>query len=179
MNRTGAVVVGAAIASWLIAGCSSMTSSPASQPSRAPATGPAAGTASPLVTAAPAGAATGAPTTAGLDVTAFLPAGSYSADVPAGLEAAPGLWKLEIAADGLMWTNPENGATFSPGKVVEVTSSTIVLGPDPGCPDQVGGPTAGTYGWLLDGGQLTLTLVSDSCAGRRDTLTASPWTLVP
>jgi hypothetical protein len=174
MNRTGAVVVGVAVASWLIAGCSSVASSPASPTSVAPA--------SPSVTAAPATASlavTSAPTTDAIDLTAFIPAGSYSAEVPAGLEAAPGTWTLEVAADGLMWTNPENGATFSPGEVVELTSSTIVLGPDPGCPGQDPAPTAGTYQWQLNAGQLAFTLVSDSCAGRSDTLTASPWTLVP
>jgi hypothetical protein len=183
MKRTGAAVVGVAIASWVIAGCSSAASTPGTQASRAPAT-PAvtAAPATPIATAAPATASvarTSAPTTAANDVTAFLPAGSYTAEVPEGMEGAPGTWKMEIGPGGLMWTNPQNGSKFSPGEVVEITSSTIVLGPDPGCPNQDGAPTAGTYEWQLDAGQLTLTHVSDSCAGRRDTLTASPWTLVP
>jgi hypothetical protein len=182
MNRTGAALVGVAVASWLIAGCSSVAPSPASRTSSAPATPvvtPAPATPRVTAAAAPTPVVTSAPTTVAIDVTAFLPAGTYSAEVPAGLEAGPGTWTLEIGPDGLMWTNPENGATFSPGRVVELTSSTIVLGPDSGCPGQDGGPTAGTYEWQLDAGQLAFTLVSDSCAGRSDTLTASPWTLVP
>ena len=81
---------------------------------------------------------------------------------------------MEVAADGITWTNPQNGATFSPGEVTEITSITIVFAADPGCPDQQS-PTAGTYDWRVDAGQLIFTLVSDSCAGRRDTLTPSPW----
>ena len=163
MHRTKWALVAVATVAWLIAGCSSTSPSPGGQAS----------------SSTPSSAAPGSATTAAVDVTAFLPAGSYSVEIPAGMEAAPGRWVLEIAAGGLMWTNPENGARFSPGTVVEVTSSTLVLGPDPACPDQVGAPTAGTYRWQRNAGQLSFTLVSDSCAGRRDTLIAAPWTLVP
>jgi len=165
MNRTRAAIVGVAIGTWMIAGCSNAAAPPPTGTPAAPATAPI--------------AVTNAPSTMAIDVSAFIPAGSYSADIPAGLEAAPGTWTMRIDAAGLTWTNPETGATFTPGKVEDVTNSTIVFAPDPACPGQGGSATAGTYQWQLDAGQLAFTVLSDSCAGRRDTLTATPWTQVP
>ena len=106
--------------------------------------------------------------------TDLIPPGRYTTELPAGLEGAPGLWQMDITPEAITWTSPE-GNSFSPGEVVEVTTTTIVFAPDPECPDQAGEPTEGSYEWSVDGGQLTFTLVSDSCAGRRDTLTAAPW----
>ena len=113
------------------------------------------------------------------DAANLIPSGTYTAEVPEGVEASPGLWTMRVTPDGITWTNPETHATFSPGEVVEVTSSGIVFAPDPQCPDQAGEPTEGTYEWSMDGGQLSFTLESDSCTGRSDTLTAAPWELTP
>lgn len=138
----------------LVAGCSNAASSP----SRAPS----AGVPSPATSRAASGG------------TSLIPPGRYTAEIPEGLEAAPGIWTMEVTPEAITWTNP-GGTSFSPGELVEVTSTTIVFGPDPGCPDQEGGPTEGAYTWSVDGGQLTFTFASDSCLGRRDTLTAAPW----
>jgi hypothetical protein len=154
------------VTTLVVAGCSTGAASPTGDQSPSPAV--------------PTGAPTAGPTTeasqAPVDVTALIPAGTYAAEVPAGGEAAPGRWVMELERSGIMWTNPENGSTFSPGTVTEVTNDTIVFGPDPGCPDQGASPTPGTYTWKVDAGQLRFTFVSDSCAGRRDTLSTAPWT---
>jgi hypothetical protein len=111
--------------------------------------------------------------------TDLIPPGTYMAEIPEGVEAAPGKWTMVVTPDGMVWTNPETGSVFSPGEVVKLTSTTIVFAPDPGCPDQDGEPTEGSYGWSWDGGQLSFTLESDSCLGRRDTLTTAPWEPMP
>jgi hypothetical protein len=116
------------------------------------------------------------PSPAAVDVTTMIPAGTYAAEVPVGAEAAPGRWVMQLDSSGILWTNPENGSRFSPGTVTAITNDTIVFAPDPGCPDQGGSPTPGTYTWKLDAGQLRFTFGSDSCAGRRDTLSTAPWT---
>lgn len=107
-----------------------------------------------------------------------IPPGTYTADVPAGVEAASGQWTMEIGADSIVWTHPE-GHSLSPGDVLEMTSTEIVFAADPGCPDQGGEPTDGRYEWSWDGEAVSFTLDSDSCAGRRDTLTSAPWQLEP
>jgi hypothetical protein len=137
---------------------------------------------SPANTSASASSTPGATSTsspAASEVTSLLPLGTYTAEIPAGVEAAPGQWRMEITNDGITWLNPETGASFSPGDLVEVTSTTIVFAADPGCPDQGGTPTNGTYQWHTDGEQLVFTVDSDSCAGRSDTLTSAPWELAP
>jgi hypothetical protein len=149
------------ITTLVVAGCSTGASSPTGDQSPSPA--------------APSGTPTAEPSTAAIDVTALIPAGTYAAEVPAGREAAPGRWVMKLDSSGILWTNPENGTTFSPGTVSEVTNDTIVFAPDPGCPGQGGAPTPGTYTWKLDAGHLRFTFISDSCAGRRDTLSTAPW----
>ena len=146
------------IAALLVAGCSNGASSQseASSASAAP----------PSATTEPSGG------------TGLIPAGRYTADIPEGVEAAPGHWAMTIGADGIVWNNPETGATFSPGDVVEVTSTKIVFAPDPQCPGQ-DEPTEGTYEWSWDGQLLRFTVESDSCLGRRDTLATAPWELAP
>jgi hypothetical protein len=104
--------------------------------------------------------------------------GTYTADIPAGVAAAPGEWTMEVGPDSIVWIHPE-GQRFSPGDVVEMTSAGIVFAADPSCPDQGGEPTEGSYEWSWDGDQLRFTLDSDSCTGRRDTLTRAPWELAP
>jgi hypothetical protein len=136
----------------LVAGCASAVS---------PSEGQSAGASQPVATTQASGTNT-------------IPPGRYLAELPAGLEGAPGLWQMDITPEAVTWTSPE-GNSFSPGDLVEVTATRIVFAPDPECPDQAGEPTEGTYEWSVDGGQLSFTLVSDSCAGRRDTLTAVPW----
>ena len=141
----------------------------------------ASGTGSSLASSSPS-SATASPTTApsaSSGDTSLIPPGTYTAEIPEGVEAAPGRWRMEVTGSGIVWTNPESGSTFSPGEVVELTSTRIVFAPDPGCPDQEGEPTEGSYEWSWDGGQLRFTLESDSCLGRRDTLTTAPWEPTP
>jgi hypothetical protein len=154
------------VTALVVVGCSTGASSPTGNRSPSPAAS----------TGVPTVGPTTEPSPAPIDVTPLIPAGAYAAEVPAGVEAAPGRWVMELKSSGILWTNPENGSTFSPGTVTEITKDTIVFGPDPGCPDQGGSPTPGTYKWAVEAGQLRFTFVSDSCAGRRDTLSTAPWT---
>ena len=154
------------ITTLAVAGCSTGALSPTGGQSPSPA----------APTGTPSAGTTAEPSRAPIDVTALIPTGTYAAEVPAGREAAPGRWVMQLDSSGILWTNPGNGARFSPGTVTELTNDTIVFAPDPGCPDQGGSPTPGTYTWKLDAGQLRFTFVSDSCAGRRDTLSTAPWT---
>lgn len=147
------------IAALLVAGCSSAASSQGEESS--------ASASPPMATTGSSGG------------TNLIPPGRYTAEIPEGVEAAPGQWTMEVTRDEILWTNPETGSIFSPGEVVEVTSTRIVFAPDPGCPDQEGEPTEGSYEWSWDGGQLSFTLESDSCLGRRDTLTTAPWEPTP
>jgi hypothetical protein len=141
----------------------------------------ASGTGSSLVSSSPspASASPTTATTASSSGTNLIPPGRYTAEIPEGVEASSGRWTMEVTQDAILWTNPETGSTFSPGEVVEVTSTRIVFAPDPGCPDQVGEPTEGSYEWSWGGGQLSFTLESDSCLGRSDTLTTAPWEPTP
>ena len=143
------------IALLVIAGCSSAASPPDGS------------TPSPSL-AATTGTSGGAST---------IPPGTYTADIPEGVEAHPGTWRMEVTENAISWTNPD-GVTFSPGEVLEVTSDRIVFAADPACPDQEE-PTDGAYGWEVAGNELSFTVESDSCAGRRDTLTAAAWELAP
>lgn len=145
------------IAALLVAGCSGATASPAEE---------SAGASPPLATSGSS------------ESTDLIPSGTYTAEIPEGVEAAPGQWTMDVGPDGIVWTHP-GGSTFSPGDVVEVTSNGIVFAADPQCPDQDGEPTEGSYEWSWDGEQLTFTLQSDSCPGRRDTLTTAPWEPTP
>jgi hypothetical protein len=131
----------------------------------------------PSPTPTPQPTPTPAPSYTAVDPTSQLPAGKYEANITqSGLEAPPGVWKMDLSKDGIVWHNPYNGSVFSPGVIIEVTSSTIVFAPDPECPGQGGAPGTGTYDWKLDQGQLKFTVVSESCLGRRDTLITAPWT---
>jgi hypothetical protein len=102
--------------------------------------------------------------------------GTWVATIPSGVNAAPGEWKLTVAAGGWTFTHPD-GHTFSPGAVKEVTASEIVLAADPECPVEAGTPTDGRYRWNVDGTSLTLKVTSDSCQDRIDTLTSDTWSL--
>ena len=141
----------------------------------------ASGTGSSAVSSSPSPASASPPmaTTGSSGGTNLIPQGRYAAEIPEGVEASSGRWTMEVTRDAISWTNPETGSTFSPGDVVELTSTTIVFAPDPACPDQEGEPTQGSYEWSWDGSQLRFTLESDSCLGRRDTLTTAPWEPTP
>jgi hypothetical protein len=156
MHRTAS---GLLVVATMLASCSSVTDGGSAQVSR---------TADPSLPSAPSASAA-----------SLLPLGRYVAEVPPGVEAAPGTWRMTITENGITWVNPLTGSSFSPGDVLDVSSTTIVLAPDPQCPDQGADATTGTYGWEFDGSVLTFALEADSCAGRRDTLTAAPWTITP
>ena len=101
--------------------------------------------------------------------------GRYTATIPAGKNAMPGKWYLTVDNNGLQLENPATGANFRPGTLVAFTGSELVLREDPGCTNQSGTPSKGEYRWALEGTNLGLTVVSDSCQDRIDTLTAAPW----
>jgi hypothetical protein len=172
------------VISVFLAGCAGSPATPSPQPTAQPTPMVTAQpTPSPQPTAQPTPMVTAQPTPSAAasvaDITSFIPAGSYSAEVPAGSEAAPGKWLMKVSAAGIEWTNPENGSTFSPGAILEITGSSLVLAADPGCPDQTQGATTGSYDYRKEGSTFVFALVSDSCAGRRDTLTSSPWSPQP
>lgn len=104
--------------------------------------------------------------------------GTYTASIPAGVNAPPGSWGLTVTPDEVTFTRPD-GRSFSPGTLVELTATEIVLGPDPDCPVQEGPATEGRYLWSRDGDTLTLEVVSDSCQDRIDTFTSSTWSVSP
>lgn len=157
-----------AAAALLLTGCAGIAATPSPAPTAMPTATP---TASPAPTASPTPSP--APTVA--DITQFIPAGRYSMEMPTGAEAAPGTWLIEVSPGGIEWTNPENGSRFSPGKILEVTATTLVFGADPGCPDQSSGATSGSYTYTKEGNNFVFALVADSCAGRRDTMILAPW----
>jgi hypothetical protein len=134
-------------------------------------------TAQPASSAVPSGPAPTATTTssppAGIGAGADL-IGTYVATIPEGVNASPGEWTLTVDAGAVTFTRPD-GQSFSPGAVKELTAGEITLAADPGCPVQTGTPTDGRYRWAVDGTTLTLTLISDSCQDRIDTLTTGTW----
>ena len=104
--------------------------------------------------------------------------GTWTATIPAGVNASPGTWTLTVSAAGVNFTRPD-GQGFSPGALLELTASEMELAADAGCPAQTGTPTAGRYRWTRDGDALTFEVVSDSCQDRIDTLTTSEWSRQP
>jgi hypothetical protein len=100
--------------------------------------------------------------------------GTYTATIPSGVNASPGDWTLTIAASGVVFTRPDF-QRFNPGAIKEISANEIVLAPDMGCSVQAGTATDGRYRWTVDGTSLTLSVVSDSCQDRVDTLTSSKW----
>jgi len=144
-------------------------------------------TSSPPPSASPATAATSSPSAAASVSVSASPLGSdpgtqlhgsYTATIPAGVNASPGKWALTVATGDVRFTRPD-GQSFSPGALVELTANGIVLAPDPGCPTQEGTPTEGRYRWSREGDALRFEVVSDSCQDRIDTLTTSEWSLNP
>jgi len=162
---TRRIVTGAAIASLLTLAVACTSASPGASPSLA------AGSES-----APASVAA-SPSPLPSDPGALL-FGSWTATLPEGVNAEPGTWTLTVTANDLRFTRPD-GQSFSPGALVELTASEVVLAADAGCPTQTGTPTEGRYGWTRDGDAVTFEVVSDSCQDRIDTLTTSSWTLKP
>ena len=123
-----------------------------------------------------AGGCSSAPRSSATPTAVAIPHGTYTATIPSGVNAAPGEWKLTVAAGGITYTHPE-GHGFSPGSIEEISATEIVFAADPTCPVQEGTPTTGRYGWSAERTSLTFVLISDSCQDRIDTLTSSAWTL--
>jgi hypothetical protein len=167
------VVAIAAIASLVAVAAACTSSAP---PSASPTT--AAAASAPATASVPASAPASASQGPVASDPAALLYGTYTATIPSGVNAAPGNWRLLVAADAVSFTPPD-GHSFSPGAVEEITATEIVLAPDPGCPTQSGTPTEGRYGWTREGDVLKLEVVSDSCRDRSDTLTSSEWSLNP
>ncbi len=125
----------------------------------------------------------GATATAVAEPSAVL--GTYSAtfaegDVPQdpGVEVVPGEWRLEITETAVTLTDP-TGKQFPPG---EVSGEEIVFPVDPECPVQGKNnpydprpPGKGTYSWSLEGRELQLTELDDTCRDRAFMLTARRW----
>lgn len=159
------ILTGAALAT-VIAVAAACTSSPSDSPSPTAAS-----------SASAAASVAASPTPLPSDPGALL-FGSWTAAIPAGVNASPGTWTLTVSATGVNFTHPD-GHGFSPGALIELTASEMKLAADLGCPDQVGTPTAGHYRWTRDGDALTFEVVSDTCQDRVDVLTTSEWTVKP
>lgn len=89
-----------------------------------------------------------------------------------------GDWLLSIHAGGATFVQPD-GLEFSPGDVESVTDSEIVFAPDPECPTQEGDATEGRYQWAIEGAELVITEVEDSCRDRAHLLTQAAWQVAP
>jgi hypothetical protein len=107
-------------------------------------------------------------------------AGTYHATLEltdGGAEFADvaGEWTMDLRPDGVMLMAPP--ATFREGSA-----------PQSGVAYSIDGErfrsnlfqqlcnSIGVYGWVMDGGMLTLTSVEDDCALRRAVLASTPWT---
>ena len=123
---------------------------------------PYATTAPPSSTVAPSGAPVVVPA-------ALL--GTWTADVQ-GTTASSGTWTLVVAANNLTLHNPVGGDPFTLDPIA-ITTTSMVLPADSGCPDQTT-VTSGTYTLTLTGNTLVIT-GSDSCGDRRAVLTTAPW----
>lgn len=88
-----------------------------------------------------------------------------------GDDASPPAAQTAPARDGEAEEPEPTGDELSGTLTVE--GDRLVLTDDPGCPEAVG-----TYQWSLTDGVLTLTVVSDDCAGgqRASDLTVLAWT---
>jgi len=89
-----------------------------------------------------------------------------------------GDWQLAIDEGGVTFVQPD-GLKFSPGDVESLTGSEIVFAPDPECPTQEGDPTEGRYQWAIEGAELVISEVEDSCRDRAHLLTQAAWQVAP
>ena len=113
-----------------------------------------------------------------------LPPGAYvttitEADVPPQFppEAVPllvGTWEIEFTTAGISVTR-KDGASVVSGHYVS-NPSRLILHDEAGplaCVDP--GTVTGVYEWAFENGQLNLTEIHDSCAGRSVVLTSHGW----
>ena len=86
-----------------------------------------------------------------------------------------GEWTMELTPDGVMLMAPP--ATFREGGGVQSGVAYSIDGERfrSNLFQQLCN-SIGAYGWVLDGGMLTLTPVEDDCALRRAVLASMPWT---
>ena len=96
-------------------------------------------------------------------------------DGGAELGDVAGRWTMELTPDGVMLVAPP--ATFREGASVQSGVSYSIDGERfrTNLFQQLCN-SIGDYGWVLDGGTLTLTPVEDDCALRRAVLASTPWT---
>jgi hypothetical protein len=94
------------------------------------------------------------------------------------VNAEPGTWGLTVTASEVSFRRPD-GQSFSPGAVVDITASEIVLAPGPECTVQHGPPAEARYRWSRVGSALKFEVVSDPCQDLIDTLTSSEWSPTP
>ena len=107
-------------------------------------------------------------------------AGTYRATLEAndgGAQFADvaGEWTMELMPDGVMLMAPP--ATFREGSGIQSGVAYSIEGARfrTNLFQQLCNSIA-AYGWVLDGGTLTLTPVEDDCALRRAVLASTPWT---
>ena len=95
-------------------------------------------------------------------------------DGGAELGDVAGGWTMELTPDGVMLVAPP--ATFREGASVQSGVSYSIDGERfrTNLFQQLCN-SIGDYGWVLDGGTLTLTPVEDDCALRRAVLASTPW----
>lgn len=89
-----------------------------------------------------------------------------------------GDWQLAIDEGGVTFVQPD-GFEFSPGDVESLTDSEIVFAPDPECPTQEVDATEGRYQWEIEGVELVISEVEDSCRDRAHLLTQAAWQIAP
>lgn len=102
--------------------------------------------------------------------------GTWTAEVT-GTTASSGVWTLRVSESNLSLQNPVGGDPFTLDPT-SFTPTSIVFPPASDCPDQ-SVATPGTYGLVLSGDALTITLVSDSCGDRSAVLVSGSWSRQP
>ena len=107
-------------------------------------------------------------------------AGTYRAtldvsDGGAELADVAGEWTMDLRVDGVMlMAHPatfREGSTAQSGVAYSIDGERFRSTSCRSCCNSIG-----VYGWVLDGGLLTLTPVDDMCALRRVVLASTPWT---
>lgn len=105
-----------------------------------------------------------------------FPAGSYALDIrpeDTGNSGNVGFWVLTFEADADFMAT-RNGTIAVQGNVL-VSNDQIIIRDLAGSFSCAPPTDKGTYKWAVSGGQLSLTVVSDGCGGRRDALTAGAY----
>jgi hypothetical protein len=106
-------------------------------------------------------------------------AGTYTtiigeADVPPDMKAAVGNWELILGDEG-QFTTMQNGEVVVRGTYA-VTADQMTFSDAEGSMACTGEQATGAYGFALESGTLTFTLVDDDCPGRRIVLLTRPLT---